>query len=67
LRLPEGVSDLSIAREASAFGMAPAPLSDWFASPASAPRGLLLGLATAPQRQLEQSCERLNEIIGRFL
>ena len=67
LRLPEGVSDLSIAREASTFGMAPAPLSGWFASPASAPRGLLLGLATAPQRQLEQSCERLNEIIGRFL
>ena len=67
LRLPAGVSDLSIARDASFFGMAPSPLSVWFASPASAPSGLLLGLTTAPQRQLARSCERLNEIIGRVL
>jgi GntR family transcriptional regulator / MocR family aminotransferase len=66
LRLPEGVSDLSVAREASFFGMAPSPLSVWFASPASAPNGLLLGLTTIPPRQLARSCERLNEVIGRF-
>ncbi len=67
LRLPAGVSDLSIARDAYFFGMAPSPLSVWFASPASAPSGLLLGLTTVPQRQLVRSCERLNEIIRRVL
>jgi len=67
LRLPEGVSDLSIAREASFFGMAPSPLSVWFASPASAPSGLLLGLATVQQRHLARSCDRLKEIVKRFL
>jgi GntR family transcriptional regulator/MocR family aminotransferase len=67
LRLPAGVSDLSIARDASFFGMAPSPLSVWFASPASAPSGLLLGLTTVPQGQLARSCERLNDIIARVL
>ncbi|TCR60791.1 GntR family transcriptional regulator/MocR family aminotransferase [Bosea sp. BK604] len=67
LRLPKGVPDLAIVREASFFGVAPTALSVWFASPASAQSGLLLGLTTAPQRQLARSCERLNEIIGRFL
>lgn len=67
LRLPDGLSDLAIARDASFFGMAPSALSVWFASPSSAPSGLLLGLTTVPQRQLARSCERLNELIGRRL
>ncbi|MDK1373509.1 MULTISPECIES: PLP-dependent aminotransferase family protein [unclassified Sinorhizobium] len=66
LRLPDGAPDIAIARETLAFGMAPAPLSVWYASPASAKPGLLLGLATAPQRQLARSWERLQGIIGRF-
>ncbi|QLL63791.1 PLP-dependent aminotransferase family protein [Sinorhizobium mexicanum] len=66
LRLPDGTPDLAIARETLAFGMAPAPLSAWYASPDSAKPGLLLGLATAPQRQLARSWERLQGIIGRF-
>ena len=66
LRLPDGAPDLAIARETLAFGMAPAPLSSWYASPASAQPGLLLGLAMAPQKQLAKSCERLHTIIGRF-
>jgi hypothetical protein len=32
LRLPDGTSDLTIAREILAFGMFPAPLSAWYAS-----------------------------------
>jgi GntR family transcriptional regulator/MocR family aminotransferase len=67
LRLPAGVSDVAIVREASAFGISPSPLSAWYASPASAPRGLLLGLTSAPPQQLEQACDRLNAIVGRFL
>jgi GntR family transcriptional regulator/MocR family aminotransferase len=67
LRLPDAVSDVAIVREAGAFGMSPNPLSAWYASPASAPRGLVLGLTTAPPQQLEQACYRLKAIIGRFL
>ncbi len=66
LRLPDGVPDLSIARETLALGMAPVPLSVWYASPDSAQSGLLLGLATAPERQLAKSCDRLIGIIKRF-
>src|SRR4051812_12757586 len=47
LRLPDRAPDLSIAKEALAFGLAPAPLSLWYASPASARSGLLLGIATS--------------------
>lgn len=66
LWLPAGAPDLSIARETLAFGLAPAPLSLWYASPASARSGLLLGIATAPQKHLARSCDRLYDIIERF-
>ncbi|QOG17722.1 MULTISPECIES: PLP-dependent aminotransferase family protein [Bradyrhizobium] len=65
LRLPNGTSDLSIAREAASFGLAPTPLSLWYASEASARPGLLLGIATSPQKRIEASCEKLFEIIER--
>jgi GntR family transcriptional regulator/MocR family aminotransferase len=66
LRLPDGVSDVQIVREAMAFGMAPSPLSKWFASPSLAHSGLLLGVATAPEASLDSSCRRLFEIIARY-
>jgi GntR family transcriptional regulator/MocR family aminotransferase len=66
LRLPDDAPDLSIARETLAFGLAPAPLSLWYASKASARSGLLLGIATAPQKHLAASCDRLYGIIDRF-
>jgi GntR family transcriptional regulator/MocR family aminotransferase len=66
LKLPRGTPDLAIAREASAFGMAPAPLSAWYSSPASARAGLLLGVATAPMRDLARSCDRLFDLVRRF-
>ena len=65
LRLPNGTSDLSIARDAASFGLAPTPLSLWYASKAKARPGLLLGVATSPQKRLEASCERLFAIIER--
>jgi GntR family transcriptional regulator/MocR family aminotransferase len=67
LRLPDGASDLSIARETLPFGLAPAPLSLWYASTASARQGLLLGIATSPQKRIEASCDRLIRIIDRCL
>ncbi|TSD86101.1 PLP-dependent aminotransferase family protein [Mycobacterium sp. KBS0706] len=66
MRLPDGAPDLAIAREAQAFGLAPVPLSLWYSSPAAARSGLLLGIATTPQKQLERSCDRLRQVIARL-
>jgi GntR family transcriptional regulator/MocR family aminotransferase len=41
------------------LGLAPTPLSLWYASRVSAQSGLLLGIATAPQKHLTASCDRL--------
>lgn len=65
LRLPAGAPDVSIVRETLPFGLSPAPLSVWYAAPASARSGLLLGVATCPQQYVERSCDRLLEIIHR--
>ncbi len=67
LRLPDGAPDRIIARETLSFGLAPAPLSLWHASTASARSGLLLGVATAPPRRLAASCDRLFGIIDRLV
>lgn len=66
LRLPDGAPDLQIVQEAKAHGMAPSPLSTWFADPSRAVAGLLLGVATAPEPQIVTSCRRLFEIIDRY-
>jgi GntR family transcriptional regulator/MocR family aminotransferase len=66
LKLPRGTPDLAISREALAFGMSPSPLSAWYASPDGAQSGLLLGVATAPTRDLARSCDRLIDVIRRF-
>nr|WP_047165797.1 PLP-dependent aminotransferase family protein [Sphingomonas sp. Y57] len=65
VKLPAAISDIAVAREVSAFGMSPAPLSTWYASQDAAESGLLLGVATAPTRNLPRSCERLFEMIWR--
>jgi GntR family transcriptional regulator/MocR family aminotransferase len=66
LRLPNDAPDTMIAQEAKTFGMAPSPLSAWFATPSRALSGLLLGVATAPEPYLATSCRRLFEIIDRY-
>jgi GntR family transcriptional regulator/MocR family aminotransferase len=63
LRLPDGAQDLAIARQTTSFGLAPTPLSLWYASTASARPGLLLGIATSPHKKLEAACGRLLQII----
>jgi GntR family transcriptional regulator/MocR family aminotransferase len=63
LRLPDGAQDLAIARQTMSFGLAPTPLSLWYASAASARPGLLLGIATSPQKRIEAACDRLLQII----
>ena len=66
LQLPKRARDTVIAKEALAYGLAPAPLSPWYMSSESAKSGLLLGVATTPDQYLETSCARLCEIIDRF-
>jgi len=66
LKLPKGTSDVAVAREALTFGMAPSPLSAWYASPDSADSGLLLGVATAPTKNLAPICDQLLELVRRF-
>ncbi|UFS92860.1 PLP-dependent aminotransferase family protein [Bradyrhizobium daqingense] len=66
VRLPNGAPDLAIARETATRGMAPTPLSLWYASKASARPGLLLGVATSPLKRIAPACERLLQIIDRL-
>jgi GntR family transcriptional regulator/MocR family aminotransferase len=66
LRLPRGTPDVQIAHDARCFGMAPSPLSAWFATPSSALSGLLLGVSTAPEACLAPSCSRLFKIIDQY-
>lgn len=65
LRLPDDAPDVSIARDMLEFGLAPAPLSPWYSVPASVRSGLLLGVATSPERHLARSCDRLQAVIQR--
>lgn len=59
--LPASVSDVEIAARALAFGLAPAPLSAWYAQ---TPRrqGLLLGVTNLDERRLPADCRRLLEL-----
>ena len=67
IRLPDGTDDVALARETLAFGMAPVPLSVWYASPVAARSGLLLGISTAPQQHIARSCDRLLTILQTAL
>lgn len=66
LWLPEGARDRVIAREALAFGLAPSPLSTWFAPVDPQRPGLLLGVARASEQQLPAACKRLQQLIRQF-
>jgi hypothetical protein len=66
LRLPDGVQDTAVAKDALAFGLAPAPLSPWYMSSRSSRPGLLLGVASVPDQRLKTSCDRLYGIIDRL-
>jgi GntR family transcriptional regulator/MocR family aminotransferase len=66
VQLPDGADDKAVAREAYAYGLAPAPLSIWFGAAATARSGLLLGVATAIESQQAAACRRLAQVIQRF-
>lgn len=66
VRLPDGADDKAIAREAYTYGLAPAPLSGWYCSASTQRSGLLLGVATAIERQVPNACDRLQHLVRKF-
>jgi GntR family transcriptional regulator/MocR family aminotransferase len=65
LRVPEGVSDEAVAEQATQLGLAPTPLSPWYAAPTPAQAGLLLGVTNVPEARAEDLCRRLVGLIAR--
>ncbi|VIO72109.1 PLP-dependent aminotransferase family protein [Bradyrhizobium ivorense] len=63
LTLPDTTNDVEIARQVLAHGLAPAPLSPWYSAPERAQSGLLLGIATVPDRGVRTACKRLFDAI----
>ena len=63
LRLPDGTDDEAIAVRALEFGLAPAPLSSWYADRTRARRGLLLGITNVPSEGLGACCSRLQQLV----
>jgi len=59
--LPNSASDVDAALRALQFGLAPAPLSPWYAQSA-ARKGLLLGVTNLNERRLAADCQRLADL-----
>ncbi|ASG24957.1 PLP-dependent aminotransferase family protein [Nitrospirillum viridazoti] len=64
--LPPGTNDIAIANQALAFGMAPVPLSPWYATDGNDQAGQLLGVTNLNGRHLAADCGRLAELVARF-
>ncbi|MFP2768594.1 PLP-dependent aminotransferase family protein [Oceanisphaera sp. KMM 10153] len=63
LRLPEGVDDTAIVRQAATLNLAPMPLSVWYSKPNSAQTGLLLGITNLPEEGLDICCDQLKQLV----
>lgn len=61
-RIRADAPDTDIVLRALPFGLAPAPLSPWYAQ-APRPRGLLLGVTNVDERRLAADCRRLAELV----
>lgn len=64
MNLPAGADDREIAARALRFGLAPTPLSPWYAEP-SRLRGLLLGVTNVCEPRLSSDCAKLIELVYR--
>jgi GntR family transcriptional regulator/MocR family aminotransferase len=64
-RIRSAASDVEIAVRAREFGLAPTPLSPWYAQP---PRrqGLLLGVTNVDADRVAADCRRLAELVRRL-
>lgn len=66
LRLPPGLSDLDLAHEARAHGLAPVPLSVWYAQPGPEHMGLLLGVTNVREDRAAAHWATLQALMGRL-
>jgi GntR family transcriptional regulator/MocR family aminotransferase len=64
VELPDGVDDGDAARRALAYGLAPVPLSGWYAMGAPRP-GFLLGVTNVTPSRIALDCDRLFGLIRR--
>ncbi|NSX04693.1 PLP-dependent aminotransferase family protein [Cupriavidus gilardii] len=64
LRLPSGCDDRAIAAEAVRRGMAPSPVSRWYAHPQQHERGLLLGITNLSEARLAPACDTLMALLA---
>jgi GntR family transcriptional regulator/MocR family aminotransferase len=65
LRLPAGSDDVAIAREARLHGLAPVPLSPWYAAPQAMHSGLLLSVTNVREDEAAAHCARLMALVDR--
>lgn len=65
LRLPVGTDDVALARAGPALGVAPTPLSPWFAGPERRESGLLLSVTNLGEAQLAKGCDGLRTLLGQ--
>lgn len=63
LPLDNGQDDQHIAQQTLALGLAPAPLSVWYAEAEHARPGLLLGIPNILEPDVEQACQQLLQLI----
>ena len=64
LGLPDGTDDVALARAAPDLGIAPTPLSPWYADPRLRRPGLLLGVTNLTEGQLAKACASLRSLVG---
>lgn len=57
--LPRGTDDVALARRAPELGIAPAPLSIWYAKPETAQPGLVLCVTNLRANLLDKACDAL--------
>lgn len=65
IRCPPGTNDTSISGRAIASGLSPTPLSPWYANPATAEHGLLLGVTNLQEDSARQSWLMLKPLLHK--
>lgn len=63
VRLPPGMDDVALALQARKHGLAPVPLSPWYADPQPHHAGLVLGVANVPEDEAAAHCARLMALV----
>lgn len=63
VRLPPGMDDVALALQARQHGLAPVPLSPWYADPQPHHAGLVLGVANVPEHEAAAHCRQLMDLV----